>query len=94
MITNPKTGVEVASDLADYDVSELATVIRNDWDGQRGVNYAARPYLDAMHSLTKVSDNYGADRGDMIVAYFLSNASSWRGPIARAVKAELRKRIA
>lgn len=69
----------------------IAAVVEQDWVK---VNFAARPYLDAMHALSSVSDAYGCDSGEMIVAYFLSNANSWRGPVAREVKAELRRRIA
>jgi hypothetical protein len=69
----------------------IAEAIERDWPK---VNFAARPYLDAMHALRSVSDDYGMDRGDMIVAYFLSNASGYRGETARAIKAELRRRIA
>jgi hypothetical protein len=54
------------------------------------VNYAARPYLDAMHTMEKVSDNYMYDSGRSIVLYFLSNASGWRGEAARRIKAELK----
>lgn len=53
------------------------------------MSYAARPYLQAMYSLDSLSDMYGADNGRSIVAYFLSNASSWRGETARRIKAEL-----
>lgn len=74
----------------DLSVAQLATIIRRDWGN---VNYAAEPYLQAMGSMFSVSDAYGADPGDMIVRYFLSNASSWRGPTARAVKAELKRRL-
>ena len=40
-----------------------------------------------------VANNYGLDSGRSIVQYFLSNAQSWRGPVAKAVKAELKKRV-
>jgi hypothetical protein len=36
---------------------------------------------------------YGLDTGYSIVAYFLSNANTWKGDVARAVKKELKKRI-
>lgn len=83
-------------DLANEPLYVLAGVVSDDWrkDGLPNVNYAAVPYLDAMRSLACVNDMYGCDSGDMIVAYFLSNASGWRGPVAKAVKAELRRRIA
>ncbi len=71
-------------------LNALAAVIERDW---QPVNYAARPYLDAMHELNDVRDSYGRDSGKSIVLYFLNNARSWRGDTARAVKAELRRRV-
>ena len=68
-------------------IYEIAHEIRKDWTK---VNYAAVPYLRAMHTLGTVRDNYGADNADMIVRYFLANAGSWRGPVARRIKAELK----
>lgn len=65
----------------------IAQDIRKDW---KNVNYAAKPYLDAMQSLNTIDDNYGYDSGDSIVRYFLSNATSWRGDTARKIKAELK----
>ena len=67
---------------------EIARDIRKDWGAK--VNFAAKPYLDAMTSLTSVNDNYGWDSGDTIVRYFLSNASTWRGETAKRIKAELK----
>ena len=53
-------------------------------------NFAAAPYLRAMLSLDSVSDPYGADSAKSVVAYFLGNASTFRGPAAKALKAELK----
>lgn len=64
----------------------IAKEISKNW---RPVNYAAKPYLDAMGSLDTIKDMYGADIAKMIVAYFLSNASQWKGPIAKQIKLEL-----
>ena len=76
-------------------IRDLAAVISEDWNSKgKGVNYAAQPYLDAMSTLTSISDNYMFDSGDSVVRYFLSNASSWRGDVAKAVKAELKSRLA
>lgn len=72
-------------------ISEIARVIAKDWGNK--VNYAAKPYLEAMFSLEKVDDMYFQDTGRSIVAYFLCNASTWRGDVAKAIKAELKKRI-
>ena len=68
-------------------INEIALEIRSDW---KKVNFAAAPYLSAMFSLRKITDNYGADTAVSVVLYFLSNANSWRGDTARRVKAELR----
>jgi len=68
-------------------IYEVAREIRKDW---KKVNYAAKPYLDAMADLDAVSDNYFADSGKSVVGYFLVNAGSWRGEVAKRVKAELR----
>lgn len=50
----------------------------------------AKPYLNAMVYLHTITDNYGMDSADSIVRYFLSNATGWRGPDARRIKAELK----
>ena len=70
---------------------EIAADIRKDWGAK--VNFAAKPYLDAMASLTSVNDNYGWDSGKTIVLYFLGNASSWRGETAKAIKKELKSMV-
>lgn len=66
---------------------EIANEIKQDWSP---VYYGARPYLEAMATLCTIDEAYLCDSGRTIVAYFLANASSWRGPIARRVKAELK----
>lgn len=69
-------------------LSEIAREIRKEWPN---VNYAARPYLDAMRELSSVTESYGADNGKTIVLYFLANAGTWRGEAAKRIKAELRQ---
>jgi len=80
-----------AENLETYEVWELAALVRVDWEN---INYAARPYVDAMLRLDHIDDYYGQDRGRAICAYFLANATTWRGHEARLVKAELRRRLA
>jgi hypothetical protein len=73
-------------------LSVIASEIRQNWKKSisgTDLNYAARPYLDAMSSLDKITDSYGCDSGKMMVAYFLSNASSYRGETAKRIKKEL-----
>jgi len=75
-------------------ISTIAREIQADWSKiGKGVNYAAKPYLDAMKSLDKISDDCGADTGKSVVLYFLSNASSYRGETAKRLKAELKAMI-
>ncbi len=65
----------------------IAADIRADWPRP---HFAAVPYLFALRHLNRASDMYGADSALSIIAYFLSNARSWRGPRATALKNELR----
>jgi hypothetical protein len=53
-------------------ISEIAAMVEADW---KKVYFGARPYLDAMYSLTSVDQSYGFDDGRSIVRYFLVNAS-------------------
>ncbi len=66
---------------------EIATDIVLHW---AKVNYAAVPYLGAMSTLIDIDQPYGYDSGKSIVAYFLSNATTWRGDDARRIKKELK----
>ena len=68
-------------------LSIIARDIRKDW---KNIYFGARPYVDAMASLDSISDAYGVDSARGIVQYFLANASAWRGPVARTIKAELK----
>ena len=69
-------------------ISAIARDIRADWGAK--VNYAARPYLQAMLSIDSTRDSFGHDSGESIVRYFLCNASTYRGEKAKALKAELK----
>ena len=74
--------------MYERDVYEIAREIRADWVK---VNYAAQPYLEAMESIDDIDGDYFADSAKSVVLYFLSNAGSWRGPVARRIKAELKE---
>ena len=76
--------------LPNLSVRQIAAVVRKDW---KNVYFAAVPYLRAMSSMETVGAAYGLDSGHSIIRYFLSNARTWRGTTARAVKAELKKRL-
>ena len=70
-------------------ISDIAREIGTDWGPK--MHYAARPYWSAMMQLETANDMYGLDNARDIVARFLCNAGTWRGPVARAVKLELRQ---
>jgi hypothetical protein len=87
------------ADLSDLTIAQLAAIVRRDWrtkDGKPNVWFGAEPYLDAMETLMVVDPKgatYGWDSAESILIYFVSNAAQWRGPVARAVKAELKRRF-
>jgi len=68
-------------------IRSIALDIRKEW---ANVNYAAKPYLDAMLELNSINDRYYEDSAKSVVLYFLSNASSFRGERAKVLKAELK----
>ena len=71
-------------------LNEMARMIMRDW---KPMYFGAVPYVQAMLSLENLSSKYIAEDGRTIVAYFLGNAQTWKGPVARAVKAELKRRL-
>lgn len=68
-------------------LSDIAYEIRRNWPK---VYFGAEPYLVAMARLGSIRDNYGCDDARSIVFYFLSNATTWKGDVARRIKAELK----
>ena len=65
----------------------IADDIIADW---KNPYFGAKPYIHAMSQLDSITDNYYHDSAEMVVRYFLANANTWRGTVARNVKAELR----
>lgn len=53
----------------------------------------AMPYVQAMLTLTRISDHYGLDDAEDIILRFLTNAANWRGEVARQVKLELNQHL-
>lgn len=64
----------------------IAQDIKKDW--LKPSPYAL-PYLNAMLEVEELDDSYGADEGRTVVLYFLSNASTYRTPLAKTYKKEL-----
>lgn len=70
-------------------LDEIALLISHAWPK---MSPYAQPYVEAMFSIKNMNDMYGADDAHYILCYFLSNAESFRGEVARLVKAELKAR--
>lgn len=83
-----------ATPLKTFDDVALVQLIRADWTN---VYFGAVPYLDALEDLAYsgkgIGAAYYADAPGSVPLYFLSNAASWKGETARAVKAELKRRV-
>jgi hypothetical protein len=71
-------------------IYRIAAEIMREW---KNPNYAAIPYLEAMVSIGDINEMYYSDTAKSVVLYFLANASTWRGPVARRIKAELKEMV-
>ena len=68
-------------------LTDIAREINEDW---KRPHFAAIPYLNALSGMHSIHDRFGYDDARGLVLYFLSNAGSWRGPVAKRIKAELK----
>lgn len=80
----------IIKDYSKHNIAALGKEIEKDW---KKPYFGAVPYIEAMRAMDDIRDPYYDDPGYEIVGYFLANASTWRGEVARAVKAELKKRL-
>ena len=71
-------------------LSEIAKDILQHW---KNPYFGAKPYIQAMLLINSAEPNahYLAESAEGIVAYFLANATTFRGEDARRIKAELKK---
>ncbi|MEN5232434.1 hypothetical protein [Sphingobacterium faecium] len=81
-----ETAIQIPDNLA-----LIAAIVRKNW---QKIYFGAEPYLKAMTSLNSIHDQYLEDSAKSIITYFLANAQTWRGPVARAVKAKLNSLLA
>lgn len=68
----------------------IAKDIRKEWNNPY---FGAVPYLVAMSCLMKATDQFNFDSGRSIINYFLANASTFKGPKAKELKAELKAHL-
>ncbi len=80
------------SDLTSADLQQLIALIYDDWET---INPSAAAYLNALdvNDCHELNDRVGNETADLQVRYFLTHAAGWHGSTARAVKAELRRRL-
>lgn len=71
-------------------LSEIAREIRENWPKPY---FGAVPYLEAMGSLDKITDKFFLDTAESVVIYFLANAQTWRGEVAKRIKKELKEML-
>lgn len=76
-------------------ISDIAQIIQKDWKAtsKNGVYFGAKPYLDALKTMSTIDQNYYSESGKSIVIYFLANAQTWKGEVAKAIKAHFNKLI-
>ncbi|BCG50270.1 hypothetical protein [Ralstonia phage RP13] len=72
-------------------IMQIAAIIDQDWNNA-GKIYATN-HIIRLKQMYTIKDSVGADKGDWNVAYFLANASTWKGNTARIIKAELKRRL-
>jgi hypothetical protein len=68
-------------------IHQIAEEINREWTRPY---FGAVPYIRALMAVSNVHDSYGADPVTDLIRYFLSNATTWRGDVARRIKAELK----
>lgn len=68
-------------------IAAISAEIRSDW---KDVTPEAKPYLEAMACIDRLTDRFELDTGRTIVAQFLINARRWKGDRAKRIKTELR----
>ena len=92
--TKPSVDAETQKNIERASLGQLAEMIQDDLDDQgKKLFYGAVPYIDALSTMNSMDDRYGVESAQSIVAYTLSNLSTYRGAKARAIKAELKKRL-
>jgi hypothetical protein len=67
-------------------IAQIADEIFKDW---LTMPNSAKAYARSMRQIWDIEGMFYQDTKASVVRYFLSNAGTWRGPVARRIKAEL-----
>lgn len=72
-------------------IKAIVADISSEWGEKvHTVGYAAKPYLDALSNVETTGETYGAENGEHLLRYLLSNLTQFKGQRARELKEELR----
>ena len=89
----PKPAVST-TDYSQMSLGEIAGHMRRAWNQQKGgVYFGAAPYLSSLSGMQDMSSRDMTDDASTVVGYLLANASTFRGPEAKAIKDELKRRL-
>lgn len=78
-------------DIQTCTISVLFRHVKANW---KNPYFGAIPYIDALLCCSELDSVYGVETARDLIPYFLANAQTWRGDVARMIKAELKRRIA
>lgn len=71
-------------------INEITRDIIREW---KKPYFGAVPYLQALTTCRTASDAYGLDSARSLINYALANMSTFRGPRAKELKAELKNHL-
>ncbi|MEO5348895.1 MAG: hypothetical protein H7836_04540 [Magnetococcus sp. YQC-3] len=74
-------------DLQNKSINQLGAIVAKEWVKPY---FGAVPYIKALQQIN--DGKYLFEDEKTIVIYFLSNARTWKGDIAKEVKQELKRR--
>jgi hypothetical protein len=82
--------IAFSQDPSLLEIWQIADLVLGDWEE---IPKTAETDLVGMALMRNIEDSVGPIEGSKIVANFLSNATGWKGSLAKRVKADLRRRL-
>ena len=77
-------------DLKNMRLSQISDLIYRNWNN---MPLNAYRYVEAMFQLDNINESFNNETGVEIISYFLANAKSWQGDVAKDVKQYLNNLI-
>ena len=69
---------------------EIMSEVKREW---KKPYFGAVPYIQALSECSSPDDVYLREDARGLINYFLANATSWRGDVAKRIKAELKAMV-